>query len=65
MFSFFFYISQYLEGARNYSPLGVGYAFLPLTLVMFTTAQLMPPDTAAHQARDADRHGRGHAASSG
>ena len=41
MFSFFFYISQYLEGARNYSPLGVGYAFLPLTLVMFTTAQLL------------------------
>ena len=41
MFAFFFYISQYLEGARNYSPLGVGYAFLPLTLVMFTTAQLL------------------------
>ncbi len=41
MFSFFFYISQYLEGVRNYSPLGVGYAFLPLTLVMFTTAQLI------------------------
>jgi predicted MFS family arabinose efflux permease len=41
MFAFFFYISQYLEGARNYSPLGVGYAFLPLTLVMFTTAQLI------------------------
>ena len=41
MFSFFFYISQYLEGARNYSPLGVGYAFLPLTLVMFTTAQVL------------------------
>jgi hypothetical protein len=41
MFSFFFYISQYLEGVRNYSPLGVGYAFLPLTIVMFTTAQLL------------------------
>ena len=41
MFAFFFYISQFLEGARNYSPLGVGYAFLPLTLVMFTTAQLI------------------------
>ncbi len=41
MFSFFFYISVYLEGARNYSPLDVGYAFLPLTLVMFTTAQLL------------------------
>jgi EmrB/QacA subfamily drug resistance transporter len=41
MFSFFFYISQYLEGVRNYSPLGVGYAFLPLTLVMFTTAQVI------------------------
>jgi EmrB/QacA subfamily drug resistance transporter len=42
MFSFFFYISVYLEGARNYSPLDVGYAFLPLTLVMFTTAQILP-----------------------
>lgn len=42
MFSFFFYISVYLEGARNYSPLDVGYAFLPLTLVMFTTSQLLP-----------------------
>jgi hypothetical protein len=41
MFSFFFYISVFLEGARNYSPLGVGYAFLPLTLVMFTTAQVI------------------------
>jgi len=42
MFSFFFYISVYLEGARDYSPLDVGYAFLPLTLVMFTTAQVLP-----------------------
>jgi EmrB/QacA subfamily drug resistance transporter len=42
MFSFFFYISVYLEGARNYSPLDVGYAFLPLTLVMFATAQVLP-----------------------
>ncbi len=42
MFSFFFYISVYLEGARNYSPLDVGYAFLPLTMVMFTTAQVLP-----------------------
>jgi EmrB/QacA subfamily drug resistance transporter len=41
MFAFFFYISQYLEGVRNYSPLGVGYAFLPLTIVMFTTAQVI------------------------
>jgi predicted MFS family arabinose efflux permease len=41
MFSFFFYISQYMEGVRNYGPLGVGYAFLPLTLVMFTTAQVI------------------------
>ena len=42
MFSFFFFISQYLEGVRNYTPLGVGYAFLPLTLVMFSMAQVVP-----------------------
>lgn len=42
MFSFFFFISQYLEGVRNYTPLGVGYAFLPLTLVMFSVAQVVP-----------------------
>jgi EmrB/QacA subfamily drug resistance transporter len=42
MFSFFFFISQYLEGVRNYTPLDVGYAFLPLTLVMFSVAQVVP-----------------------
>ena len=42
MFSFFFFISQYLEGVRNYTPLDVGYAFLPLTLVMFSMAQVVP-----------------------
>jgi EmrB/QacA subfamily drug resistance transporter len=42
MFSFFFFISQYLEGVRNYTALDVGYAFLPLTLVMFAVAQLVP-----------------------
>ncbi len=42
MFSFFFFISQYLEGVRNYTPLDVGYAFLPLTLVMFSMAYVSP-----------------------
>jgi EmrB/QacA subfamily drug resistance transporter len=42
MFSFFFFISQFLEGVRNYSALDVGYAFLPLTLVMFSASQLVP-----------------------
>jgi EmrB/QacA subfamily drug resistance transporter len=42
MFAFFFFISQYLEGVRNYTPLDVGYAFLPLTLVMFSMAQVVP-----------------------
>jgi EmrB/QacA subfamily drug resistance transporter len=42
MFSCFFFISQYLEGVRNYSALDVGYAFLPLTLVMFSMSQVVP-----------------------
>ncbi len=42
MFSFFFFISQYLEGVRNYTALEVGYAFLPLTLIMFGVSQFVP-----------------------
>jgi EmrB/QacA subfamily drug resistance transporter len=42
MFSMFFFLSQYLQGVRGYSPLETGVAFLPMTLVMFSMVQLVP-----------------------
>ena len=42
MFSMFFFLSQYLQGVRGYSPLETGLAFLPMTLVMFSMVQLVP-----------------------
>src|SRR5206468_821275 len=32
----FFFLSQYLQGVREYSPLRAGIAFLPMTVVMFS-----------------------------
>ena len=42
MFSMFFFLSQYLQGVRGYSPLETGVAFLPMTLVMFSMVQVVP-----------------------
>lgn len=42
MFSMFFFLTQYLQGARSFSPLAAGAAFLPMTLVMFAMVQLVP-----------------------
>ena len=42
MFSFFFFISQYLQGVRDYSALKAGVAFLPMTAVMFAMVQVVP-----------------------
>jgi EmrB/QacA subfamily drug resistance transporter len=42
MFSMFFFLSQYLQGVRGYSPLETGVAFLPMTLVMFSMVQAVP-----------------------
>ncbi|HEX4428892.1 MAG TPA: MFS transporter [Frankiaceae bacterium] len=42
MFSFFFFITQYLQGVRDYSPLKTGVAFLPMTALMFTMVQVVP-----------------------
>ncbi len=42
MFSFFFFISQYLQGVRDYSALKAGFAFLPMTLVLFAVVQIAP-----------------------
>lgn len=46
MFSMFFFLSQYLQGVRGFSPLAAGLAFLPMTLVMFTMVRLVPRMTA-------------------
>ncbi len=42
MLSMFFFITQYLQGVRGYSPLEAGVAFLPLTLVIFAMSRVMP-----------------------
>jgi len=42
MFSMFFFLTQFLQGARGFSALEAGVAFLPMTLVMFTIVRLVP-----------------------
>jgi EmrB/QacA subfamily drug resistance transporter len=42
MFSMFFFLSQYLQGVRGFSPLQAGIAFLPMTAVMFSMVRLVP-----------------------
>jgi EmrB/QacA subfamily drug resistance transporter len=42
MFSMFFFMSQYLQGVRGYTPFETGLAFLPMTLVMFGMVRTVP-----------------------
>jgi predicted MFS family arabinose efflux permease len=42
MFSMFFFLSQYLQGVRGFSPLQAGLAFLPMTAVMFSMVRFVP-----------------------
>jgi EmrB/QacA subfamily drug resistance transporter len=42
MFSMFFFLTQYLQGARGFNPLEAGVAFLPMTLVMFAMVRIVP-----------------------
>jgi EmrB/QacA subfamily drug resistance transporter len=42
MFSMFFFLSQYLQGVRGFSPLEAGIAFLPMTALMFSMVRLVP-----------------------
>src|SRR5205814_4598308 len=42
MFSMFFFLSQYLQGTRGFSPLEAGIAFLPMTVVMFSMVRVVP-----------------------
>jgi EmrB/QacA subfamily drug resistance transporter len=42
MFSMFFFLTQFLQGVRGYSPLEAGIAFLPMTLVIFALVRVVP-----------------------
>jgi EmrB/QacA subfamily drug resistance transporter len=42
MFSTFFFLTQFLQGVRGFSPLEAGLAFLPMTAVMFTMGRIVP-----------------------
>ena len=42
MLSFWFFVTQYLQGVLGYSPLETGFAFLPTTLVNFAVAIAVP-----------------------
>jgi EmrB/QacA subfamily drug resistance transporter len=42
MFSMFFFVTQYLQGVLDFSPIQAGLAFLPLTGIMFGSVQVVP-----------------------
>jgi EmrB/QacA subfamily drug resistance transporter len=42
MYAMFFFVSQYFQGAKGFTPLEAGAAFLPMTLVVFGMVQVVP-----------------------
>ncbi|MGP9021505.1 MFS transporter [Streptomyces sp. BR1] len=42
MFGAFFFLTQYVQHVLGYGPLRAGFAFLPLTLAMFTVLRFVP-----------------------
>ena len=42
MFGMFFFMSQFLQGVLRFSPLEAGLAFLPLTVLLFSIARIVP-----------------------
>jgi EmrB/QacA subfamily drug resistance transporter len=42
MFSTFFFLTQFLQGVLDYSALEAGFAFLPMTAVMFALGRVVP-----------------------
>ncbi len=42
MFGAFYFLTLICQQVLHYSPLRAGFAFLPLTLVMFTTVRFVP-----------------------
>ncbi|WP_141500018.1 MFS transporter [Paenibacillus luteus] len=45
MMGFWFFITQFLQGVRNYSPFEAGIAFLPMTVINFVIAVNVPTFT--------------------
>ncbi len=42
MFGMFFFLTQFLQGVRDYSPLKAGFAFLPMTVALFAMVRVVP-----------------------
>jgi EmrB/QacA subfamily drug resistance transporter len=42
MYGVFFFISQYLEGTKHFSAIESGFAFLPMTALIFTSSRITP-----------------------
>jgi EmrB/QacA subfamily drug resistance transporter len=42
MFGMFFFMTQFLQGVRNYSPLKAGFAFIPMTVALFAMVRVVP-----------------------
>lgn len=42
MYGVFFFVSQYLEGTLHFSAIRAGFAFLPLTAMIFTLSRITP-----------------------
>jgi EmrB/QacA subfamily drug resistance transporter len=42
MIGFFFFITQFLQGADNFAPFQAGLAFLPMSIANFATAMMVP-----------------------
>ncbi|MFL5954017.1 MAG: MFS transporter [Gaiellaceae bacterium] len=42
LYSAFFFVSQYLQGVSHFGPLAAGFAFLPMTLVVFSMVFVVP-----------------------
>jgi EmrB/QacA subfamily drug resistance transporter len=42
MFGMFFFLTQFLQGVRGYSPLKAGLAFLPMTIALFAMVRIIP-----------------------
>ena len=38
----FFFLTQFLQGVRGYSPLKAGFAFLPMTVALFAMVRIVP-----------------------
>jgi EmrB/QacA subfamily drug resistance transporter len=42
MYAMFFFVTQYFQGAKGFTPLEAGAAFLPMTVLVFSMVQVVP-----------------------